>query len=208
MDDQTVGLSVPRRTQAQRRAESERGLLHAAADILVEQGYNAATFDRISERAGYSRGMVSLRFGSKDGLVEAMITWLGARLEKALRIRLESARSGREKLLNYMDVFLAGVEEDRYGAAYYVLLAAALANLLPQRRFFLRQHESVRQRLIACIREGMEDGTIAPVATPEVAATVLGCFELGVAVQRQLDPSLDLSTLRAFVQARVANGLA
>ncbi|MEO0032777.1 MAG: hypothetical protein RIS94_2535 [Pseudomonadota bacterium] len=209
MDDQAHSLGAlhdkarkpaRRRTQSERRAESERSLLVAAAEVLVEQGYNALTFDRVSERAGYSRGLVTLRFGSKDGLVEAVIAWLSARLDKAWRARLETARTGKARLLDYMDVFLGGVEQDPIGAAYYVLLSAALANLLPQRRFFLQQHEAVRQRLAACIREGIADGTIAPGVDPDVAATVLGCFELGAAVQHQLDPAMDLATLRAFVR--------
>jgi AcrR family transcriptional regulator len=202
MDDLAQSLKPLRRTQAERRAQSERGMLIAAAEILVEQGYNAATFDRITERAGYSRGLVTQRFGSKDGLMEAVIAWLSARLEKAWRTRLESARSGRAKLVDYMDVFLSGIESDRIGSAYYVLLSAALANLLPQRELFLKRHEEVRQKLIACIREGMADGTIRPVEDVEVAATVLGCFELGAAVQHQLDPGMDIAALRAFVRSK------
>jgi DNA-binding transcriptional regulator YbjK len=37
--------AMTRRKQADRRAESERGLVQAAADIITEQGVSAATFE-------------------------------------------------------------------------------------------------------------------------------------------------------------------
>lgn len=198
-DDATVPLRT-RRTQAERRARSETGLIVAAAEVIAECGFNAATFDRISERAGYSRGLVTLRFGSKDGLFAAMIDFLGDRLDRAYADRLAAARSGREKLLDFVDVFMIGLEEDRLATAYYVLLAGAIANRLPQRRFFLERHEEVKRALAACIREGMMDGTLAPRLDPDVAATALGCFQLGVAVQHELDSALDLNAMRAFAR--------
>ena len=63
--------ATPRRTQAERRAESDEKLLLAAASLIAEEGFNAATFEKIGARAGYSRGLASQRFGSKDGLIEA-----------------------------------------------------------------------------------------------------------------------------------------
>mgnify|MGYP000983961481 CR=1 FL=1 len=47
--------TLPRRTQAQRREESDGRLLAAAAAIIAEEGYLAATLERVGERAGFSR---------------------------------------------------------------------------------------------------------------------------------------------------------
>ena len=190
----------PRLTQAERRQQSEQGLLVAAAEVVLEFGYTGATFDRISERAGYSRGLVTLRFGSKDGLVAAMIEFLGAQLEDLYRQRLETARTGREKLRDFVDVFMARLDEDHLTRAYFVLLAGALGNLLPQARYFLGQHEKVKQLLAELIREGMADGTIAATSDPETAALAIGCFQLGAAIQHQLDPDMPLEAMRAFVR--------
>ena len=46
-------MSAPtaRRTQAERRAESDDRLLEAAAAIIAEEGYMAATLERVGERA-------------------------------------------------------------------------------------------------------------------------------------------------------------
>jgi AcrR family transcriptional regulator len=69
-----ISPSLSRRTQAERRAESEQQLLRAAAEIVVQEGVAAATFESIGRRAGYSRGLAAQKFGSKQGLVEALVT--------------------------------------------------------------------------------------------------------------------------------------
>ena len=58
-------MSAPtaRRTQAERRAESDDRLLEAAAAIIAEEGYMAATLERVGERAGFSRGLASRKYG-------------------------------------------------------------------------------------------------------------------------------------------------
>jgi AcrR family transcriptional regulator len=69
-----TAISAPnRRTQAQRRAESDDRLLSAAAEIIAGEGYLALTLERVGERAGFSRGLASRKYGSKDGLIEALI---------------------------------------------------------------------------------------------------------------------------------------
>ena len=82
-----ISVPSPRRTQAERRDESERRLLRAAAELLVERGVKAATFENIAQRAGYSRGLVTERFGSKQGLIEALIEGLQGRLQALLDAR-------------------------------------------------------------------------------------------------------------------------
>src|SRR6201996_7868448 len=99
MDDTQQMPPRPRRTQAERRDESERGLVKAAIGVVSEDGVSAATFEAIARRGGhhrgtggdgvsaatfeaiarrggYSRGLVGQRFGSKLGLIEAVIAYL------------------------------------------------------------------------------------------------------------------------------------
>ena len=83
----TLTQIKPRRSQADRRDESERRLLAAAAELVVEHGMGAATFEKIGARAGYSRGLVTQRFGSKRGLIEALIHQLQGRLGGLLEDR-------------------------------------------------------------------------------------------------------------------------
>ena len=67
--------------QATRNRHQERSdlstarLLDAAAELIEEGGYEAMTVAAVGERAGYSRGLVTARFGSKEPDKFAGIDW-------------------------------------------------------------------------------------------------------------------------------------
>ncbi len=185
-----------RRTQAERREESEQALLVAASEILVELGYNAATFERISERAGYSSSLVTSRFGSRDGLFKAIIAFLRVRLEGYVSVALAPSASGKEKITRFSAAFMAHLEEDPLARAYYVLLAAAVANRLPQSEYFLQQHATIAARVSDFVCEGQKDGSVSNAVSPSVAALGVGCLQLGIATQLLIDPDMPLRDLR------------
>lgn len=66
-----------RRTQAQRSELSEARMLESAMALIVEQGTAATSLKLVGERAGYSRGLASQRFGSRDGLFAAIVRGVG-----------------------------------------------------------------------------------------------------------------------------------
>ena len=61
-----------RRTQAERRAETERRLIEATMEIIARDGVRAVTMAAVGEAAGYSRGIVNHQFGTRDGLMTAV----------------------------------------------------------------------------------------------------------------------------------------
>ena len=60
-------------TQEERRAETRRRLLDAAAELFAERGVDAASIDAIAERADRTSGAVYDHFGGKDGLLFALL---------------------------------------------------------------------------------------------------------------------------------------
>lgn len=56
------------RTQAERSAASDHAMIEAAIDLLLSKGSAGTTLAAIGEKAGYSRGLATYRFGSKAGL--------------------------------------------------------------------------------------------------------------------------------------------
>ena len=59
-------------TQAERTALSDKAMLEAAMALVLEHGTDKTTLAMIGEHAGYSRGLATYRFGSKDGLYDAL----------------------------------------------------------------------------------------------------------------------------------------
>lgn len=64
-------------TQHERRAETRDRLLDAAADLFARHGIDGASVDAIAEAAGRTSGALYGHFGSKEGLLTALLDrWL------------------------------------------------------------------------------------------------------------------------------------
>ena len=61
------------RTQQERKAETRARLLAAAADLFADQGIDAVSVDAVAEAAGRTSGAVYAHFGSKQGLLLALL---------------------------------------------------------------------------------------------------------------------------------------
>jgi AcrR family transcriptional regulator len=64
-------------TQPQRSALSDARMADAAIALICERGAAATTLKDVGLRAGYSRGLASYRFGSKEGLWAFLIHTIG-----------------------------------------------------------------------------------------------------------------------------------
>ena len=64
-------------------------ILEAAKRILSEKGYSRLTLQAVEQESGEYRALVSYYFGSKRGLVEAIVEDLMQSEDEALRARLE-----------------------------------------------------------------------------------------------------------------------
>ena len=74
-------------TAVRGRAASEDALMTAAADLFEEVGPNAVSVRAIAERAGVNHGLVHHYFGSKAGLVQAVLERLADESAAAIRER-------------------------------------------------------------------------------------------------------------------------
>ena len=61
------------KTQEERKAETRARLLTAAAQLFAEQGIDAVSVDAVAESAGRTSGAVYAHFGSKQGLLLALL---------------------------------------------------------------------------------------------------------------------------------------
>lgn len=172
-----------RRTQAERSAESEDRLLAAAAAIIAGEGYLAATLERVGTAAGFSRGLASRKYGSKDGLIEAVIWRVSASVHAEVDAAIAGLTSPLEQLLALFDRFVELVLRDTSVRAYFVLFSAMIANRLETRAVF----EEVQQRFGARIEElvvaGQARGEIAPALPSQHLAFMVGCLLAGISVE-------------------------
>ena len=196
-----------RRTQSERREESEQRLLKAAAEIIATEGFAAASFERIGRAAGYSRGLASQKFGSKDGLVEAVINFVMERIDAETDRAIGRTTDPVEQVLAYIETVLTAIERDHVARSYFVMMAAAIANRLPIQKAFLAQHNNVRVRVSSIIERGIAEHTISPKINADGAAISVGSMMLGIASQLLLDPNLDIIAVRSAAMMAVRRAL-
>ena len=185
-----------RRTQRERRDRAEAALLGAAAELVVEDGVRALTLARVGERAGYSRGIVTHHFGSKQALVE--------RLARATQVGfvpgLAGLPPGLDRLLALLDGYVGALGEIGTMNRAFLLLWAEAATASELAPFFRERDELFRTDLRADVAAGVDDGDIRPDAEPaDVAVAVLAQLR-GIGLQRMLDPgAVDTARLRHAV---------
>ncbi len=185
-----------RRTQAERRDESERGLLQAAIAVTAEEGVGAVTFDAVGRKGGFSRGLATQRFGSKRGLIEAVISHLHARQE-ALRhgTRIDEL-PGLEAVLAFVDHYLRDLAVNDEGRAYFMLLSSAVADASELRAVFAAAHARVERRLEALVLKGQAEGAIRREIDADAAALMIGSLLFGLSMQLLIDPTMNLDPIR------------
>jgi AcrR family transcriptional regulator len=113
-----------RRTQAERRAETESRLLQAAMDLVAEGGVGAVTVAATGVRAGYSRGIVNHHFGSRRALLDALAREMQGRFPAP-----ETRGTGLARVLALVDAYLDGLgERPRDMQVFLVLWTEAIAS--------------------------------------------------------------------------------
>ena len=90
--------------------------------ILSERGYSKLTLQAIEEESGEYRALVAYYFGSKQGLVEAIIDSLMEAEDEALRERLEEIEEPDERVRALIDEQRQISADWRGFRAFYELL--------------------------------------------------------------------------------------
>ena len=194
---------VTRRTQAERRAETERRVLEAAVTLVDEQGVGALTLAAVGTRAGYSRGIVTHHFGSRRALMEAL-----ARSLQDLVAPAPAGLPGIDRVIAQIDLYLQALQDSpRDARVFSMLWAEAAAGDPDLRPVFADRDTDFRASFARSLRAAVADNSLRPLDSDAVAAWIVGQLR-GIALQRVLTPSeIDLAALRKSIGAILRTGL-
>ncbi|MEU9900948.1 TetR/AcrR family transcriptional regulator [Streptomyces phaeochromogenes] len=189
-------MVTTRRTQQERRAQAEAALLDAAAELVVQHGVRSLTLARVGEQAGYSRGIVTHHFGSKQALLERL-----ARATQAGFVPgLAGLPPGLDRLLRLIDGYIGALGDVGTMNRAFLLLWAEAATASELAPIFRERDEAFRSDLRSDVAAGITDGDVRPDVEPgDVAIAVVGQLR-GIGLQRLLDPhTVDTARLRHTV---------
>jgi AcrR family transcriptional regulator len=181
-----------RRTQQQRVEESTTRLIQAAAELIAHGGYEAASAAEIGRRAGYSRSMVRARFGSKERLIDAVVT---SAYEGPLTVELPETATGLERVLARLDTMATLIEESpeliRTVFAIEFQTAGSSSDMSTKVADWVTR---LRTDTLAAVLAGQADGSIRLDLDPEPTAHAIVVEGIGSAFLWTVDPTEDFRT--------------
>jgi TetR/AcrR family acrAB operon transcriptional repressor len=167
--------------QAEISAESRSRLLLAAWELLAESGSRATTVQAVSERAGISRGSISWHFGSKEGLIVAVVNSAFDMLAANISAVFDSPDPvGWDAVLEAQSVVLS---DERF-RIFGTLALETVAENGPVAAAFAEGHRRIRDLYAEYIdQHGLVSGSVEPAD----AATALRAMTLGLNIHRRFD---------------------
>lgn len=135
-------------------------MLVAAVDLILERGPDKTTLAAIGERAGYSRGLATYRFGSKAGLFDAVCKAISRRWLTYLR---EGAgeQTGVTAMCAALDAFFRFLSESpREAQVLHILFCAAASPTSEYRETSRGIHQRQQDDVADWVSKGIADGSI------------------------------------------------
>ncbi|HXA31930.1 MAG TPA: TetR/AcrR family transcriptional regulator [Acidimicrobiales bacterium] len=176
-------------TQEERKAETRTRLLAAAADLFAEHGIDAVSVDAVAEAAGRTSGAVYAHFGSKQGLLLALLDSWQQSFLAVLFAQVAVTDEPIDQLAAVWGNIGNGTDERvrRWMLLEHELWLRAARD--PDVAAILRarnretQHRSERELAWWAAEVGSQ-----PVAAPDQLAVLVKALLNGLAMQQRVDP--------------------
>jgi len=196
--------SPARRTQEDRREESDRRILRAATRLIARNGSAGTSLAEIGLAAGYSRGLPSERFGTKDALLRSVV----ATIEEAFQARMAldlGDKKGLAAVEARIGAHLDGASKGAAGVRALYLLYMESLTVAPDLHAQIAQmgHDN-RDGLAVHLREAQRRGEIDRDIDPKAHAMVILGAIRGIITQWVIDPdAVDLQEAKAVLVSMV-----
>ena len=183
-----------RMTQAERTALSDSRMYEAAIELIGRNGTHNTTLKDVGERAGYSRGLASNRFGSKEALFANIVYDFNAKWasELALHVGGRTGLSAFVAAIDAVEHFLT--DRPEYMRAMYILWYESISSHNDLRSHLAEYHHAYRGDVRRWIEQGIAEGFIRPNVNPQQYAVQFCSFIFGTIYQWLVAPDhVDIS---------------
>jgi len=170
---------------------ARRGQIAAAAiDTIAEAGYAGASFARIAERLGISRGLISYHFAGKDDLIKQVVHQAAEQAKAYIRPRLLAESTGPGALRAYIESNLAFMRDHRNN----VIAMIEIARSAEGRHIFHSDTDVVDA--VRALEDGLSGfqaaGQFRPDFDPHVMAIAIRAAIEAASPRLALDPDFDM----------------
>jgi AcrR family transcriptional regulator len=187
--DPTAGGRGPYRNGIRRRTQ----IVDVAMQVFGELGFVGGSIRTIADRAGVSPATLLQHFGSKDGLLSAVLEEWGRQTTKGAL----TEATGLAYFRGFPDLMRFHLANRGLLELFLTIAADASNPDHPARAFIQRRYADGIANLSAQLQQAVADGEVAALTPAEVdqEARLLTAVLDGVELQWLLDPSTDLVAL-------------
>lgn len=182
-----------RKTQAERRKDSEEKILEAALELVAEYGAYAVTLAQIGEKAGYSRGLPAHKYGNKSNLLKELAKYIAAKFS-IFTIKATIPQPGIQCLESMIQAYLLRKDKNWKPAWALIMLtteAKLLGNDLSE---YMAQYND---KVLSFLRKNIETAILENHLKSDCNATEIAAFFLsifrGATLLRMNNPKIDLN---------------
>ncbi|MEV4275068.1 TetR/AcrR family transcriptional regulator [Actinoplanes xinjiangensis] len=166
--------------------EAQRAILDAARDVFAEHGYRGGVLRDVADRAGVSAANIIHHFGSKEGLLVALLE------ERDLGNSHELQATSSGFIAGLRDLVRRNAADRGMVHLFTTLAAEATASGHPAHKFFRTRYDEIRRAATEGVVTARDQGTLPPgPPAADVAAALLAVMD-GLQTQWLLDPDFDM----------------
>jgi AcrR family transcriptional regulator len=195
-----VASRGPYRTGVRRREQ----IIGAAAAVFAEYGYAGGSVRTIADRIGVSPASLLQHFGSKEGLLMAVLEdWDRQTVEAQL-----TDVTGLDYFRRLPDVMAANVGNRGLLELFITMAAEASSPTHPAHAFIQRRYTDNLATLADHLQQAVDTGDVAALAPAEIIIEVRLVTAIldGIGLQWLLDPGTDVVTSTATYINRTITG--
>ena len=179
---------IESRTQAERTAISDKAMIEAAIELILERGTDKTTLQAIGEKAGYSRGLATYRFGSKAGLFDEICKSIGRHWLDYLNAGVGD-QIGVEAMCTALDSFFQFVSDyPRDARVLQILYSGAASPAAEYRQTSVNIHNRQRKDVADWVCAGIAAGSIRPEVDADSVAAQYIAYISGMTYLWVIDP--------------------
>lgn len=198
-------------TQQERTRTARQTIIDAAVRIISDEGYTALTMTGIEAASGSSRGLVGYHFGSKQGLLVAVIDQVKATfVDRVVNSPATPRETGLEGTSRVMRTYLAELLLDARRNRVMLILIVESLGAQPILQESVRDLNALlRDSLAEQLHRGHHDGSVPTEFDTDSYAVVLAATLRGIVLQWVADPArVDLAAAGATALSTLARACA
>ncbi|RLA31175.1 MAG: TetR/AcrR family transcriptional regulator [Gammaproteobacteria bacterium] len=183
-------------------------MLDAAIELILERGTDKTTLQAIGEKAGYSRGLATYRFGSKAGLFDELCKSISRRWLDYLAEDVGD-KIGIDAMCAALDSFFQFVSDSPQDArVLQILYCGAGSPQSEYRQTSVDIHQRQQDDVAEWVRAGQREGSVRQDADPKSVAAQYIAYVSGMTYLWLINPqSMDFRRANDDMRANIRSTL-